>query len=280
MHRLSGRRTTSLVLAAVVLAGCGSRAAPDAGPSSLTTGPTTTPTSSATPSSVPASDVPAVLFDSSTGNYLFTVATRRTFGVGVYGVGVAWPAGDLPASAFRHTGAGTLVHFQGPAFLDRKAHLLRDAPVLFQIPSSSEPTRLVVRARLGGDGSGVADVWLAGRHYHLTEHAVPRSPVALDTALDQVISAYRSNDWIGLYRVTVAIPGLDQAGFVREYRSGHVAISQFRVIGQVRYRSSAGVHYADVPVHLTGTIAGQHPPRELTLEFVQRGSGWLYSTLK
>jgi hypothetical protein len=229
---------------------------------------------------VPASDVDAVLFDSSTGNFLFTATGGRALAVGLYGVGVAWPRGNLPASTITHTATGSLVRYDGPAFLDRKARLLRDAPVLFQIPGSRTPTRLEVRARLDADGSGVADVWLAGRHYHLTEHAVPRSPVALDAALDQVISAYESGDWVGLYRVTVALPGLDRAQFVREYRSGHVSVTDIRVTGGVRYRSSAGVHYADVPVHLTGTIAGEAVPRVLTLEFVQRGNGWLYSTLK
>jgi hypothetical protein len=277
MHRRSGRRrrTSSLVLAAVVLAGCGSQTAPGAGPpprnasqvpgtrpspsipdafrTDLT--PSPAPTPSVAPTTAPPELVSLQITDPTTGDH---VAAARSGGyseveISVHGVGTVSPTGH---PTLRRTEDGTTLTYRGPGEVD----------------GHPDPVRLRIDARVDSQGLGTADIWIGQRHYVVVPHEPPHDAGPVVRA---VVSDFAHRDWNELYDHLASRQAFDRAEFVRIFgRQGRVRL---RVTGPTSYVEQGGGWEARTPVHAEGVLDGRPLHRAGTLALVYRDGAWRFT---
>jgi hypothetical protein len=213
--------------------------------------------------------------DSDTGDFVAGLGNGDVVigEVGIHGIGAAWGTRRVTV---RRTAAGVDAHYDGPGRLERHAPLdLGFAALsLSGMSGDPQPIRLRFEVHLDADGLGHADVWIDERHVRLVAAEPPHTA---DPVVSAVVTAMQAEDWSAMYDLTVRLPGMTRADFVRSF-GGHGSITSLDLTGDTVYRVEDGVAYADTPAHIVATIRQRHLDREVTVELVYREGEWRFNS--
>jgi hypothetical protein len=297
------RRTPVVVgvLATLLLAGCGSPSAPVATErsrnSQQVTGTSPSPStrtpglssSAATTPVAPAGTAPAdtssegivtesttptfAVVDQTTGDYVVGQGRSAVLlEIGIRGVGRAWTVNRM---GVRQTPDGTSVHYEGRGQLDPKARFGgRIPPLAGASPVDPRPAHLRVDLLMTPDGLGHADVWIDGRRHRVTGTEPPHTA---DPVVSAVVEAMRTEDWSAMYDLTVRLPGMTRADFMKTFGS-EGTIESLELTGDTVYRVTGGMAYADAPAHIAATIGKRHLDRDGAVELIYREGKWRFSS--
>lgn len=297
------RRTTAVVAVVatlLVLTGCGTQGAPEAGragrnstqvpgtrpspppPSSAPVTPGTMPSQESSPASstdpsdgvVTESSSPTfAIVDQTTGDYVIGQGRSAVLlEIGIHGVGKAWTVGRMQV---RHTPHGTTVRYDGRGDVDPKARLGPGYSLAGRAPVDPHPAHLRLDLVMTADGLGHADVWIDGRHHRVVANEPPHTAQPVVTA---VVAAFRAEDWSAMYDLTVRLPGMSRADFIRAFGKDG-SVSELEITGDTVYRVAGGVGYADTPAHVVATIRHRRLDRDVVVRLVYRENGWRFSTI-
>ena len=124
------------------------------------------------------------------------------------------------------------------------------------------------------DDLGHADVWIDGRRHRVTGTEPPHTA---DPVVSAVVEAMRTEDWSAMYDLTVRLPGMTRADFVKTFGSDGT-IESLELTGDTVYRVTGGVAYADAPAHIAATIGKRHLDRDGAVELIYREGKWRFSS--
>jgi hypothetical protein len=197
--------------------------------------------------------------------------------VGIHGLGAAWGTRKVQVT---RSPDGLVAHYDGPGRLQHGAPLDFGVATLTSLTGAAtlgepEHVRLRFDVRLDSDGLGHADVWIDRHHYYLVATEPPHTAGPATTA---VVAAMRAEDWSTMYDLTVHLPGMTRASFVRTFGSDG-SISSLELTGDTVYRVANGVTYADTPAHVVALLGQRHIDRDVAVELVYREGEWRYSTM-
>jgi hypothetical protein len=197
--------------------------------------------------------------------------------IGIHGLGAAWGTHKVQVT---RSPDGLVAHYDGPGRLVRNASLDLGLATFTSLSGAatladSQRARLRFDVRLDSVGLGDADVWIGRHHCHLVAGEPPHTADPVTTA---VVTAMRAEDWSAMYDLTVRLPGMTRAAFVRSFGADG-SISSLELTGDTVYRVANGVAYADTPAHVLATLGRRHLDRDVTLRLVYGDGEWRYATM-